>query len=368
MADGDPGEGLWCLLRHDDVYGALRDHETFSSAAAMGGGRAPSSPSASALVLINDDPPRHTRFRRLVNRAFTPRRVAELEPWIRSVADGLLDAADAANGKERDVVSTLTVPLPVTAIARLLGIPTEDHETFKRWSDALIAAVGTGAAPGEAQMRELGEMVAYFGQQVASRRAAPAEDLITALVTADVEGESLKEWEILGFCVLLLVAGNETTTNLIGNMLNILSQRPDLWAQLRSDRSLVETVVEETVRLDGPVQLLFRQTTRPVQVSGAELPAGAPVAVFFGAANRDPEAFPAPDEFRIDRDLHNHVAFGMGIHYCLGAPLARAEARIALNAMLDRYPTIAPGGTPGVRQSVTPVIYGFAKLPIVVSC
>src|SRR5207245_10947843 len=166
-------------------------------------------------------------------------------------------------------------------------------------------------------------------------------------------------------CILLLIAGNETTTNLMSNMLNILVDRPELWRQLREDRSLVEPVIEETLRYESPVQQLNRMTTREVEVSGVRIPQGELVTVFFGAANRDPNEFPNPDEFRLDRDLRNHVAFGMGIHYCLGAPLARAEAKVSLNAFLDRFSEIKPGQAPAVRQTMTPVVFGFERLPLV---
>jgi cytochrome P450 len=346
----------WALMKYHDVYGALRNHDTFSSARnpLVEKGVFPQ------LVLIFDDPPRHTRFRRLVNKAFTLRRVEALEPWITSVANELLDEIGT---KEVDVVPSYTIPLPVKVIARLLGIPGEDYQTFKRWSDTFIASLVSISM--EERLQNTQEMAAYFGQIAAARRSHGAEDLITALVEAEVEGESLAEWEILAFCILLLIAGNETTTNLVGNILNVLVDRPELWQQLREDRSLVETVIEETLRYESPVQQLPRVTTREVEVSGVKIPQDTMVTIFFGAANRDPAEFPNPDEFRLDRDLRNHVAFGMGIHYCLGAPLARAEAKISLNAFLDRFPLIKRGKAPAVRQTVSPVVFGFQELPLV---
>jgi cytochrome P450 len=216
-------------------------------------------------------------------------------------------------------------------------------------------------------MQNTMEMAEYFGKIAAARRAHGAEDLITALVEAEIDGESLQDWEILGFCILLLIAGNETTTNLMSNMFNLLTDRPELWRRLREDRSLVEPVIEETLRYESPVQQLLRTTTREVTVSGVTIPANELVAVFFGAANRDPKEFPNPEEFRLDRGLRNHVSFGVGIHYCLGAPLARAEARISLNAFLDRFPTLKHGQAPAIRQSQSPIVFGFERLPLMLS-
>lgn len=344
----------WALMKYDDVYGALRDHDTFSSARNPLVGVA-----FPPLVLILDDPPRHTRFRRLVNKTFTLKRIEELTPWITGVANELLD--DIGRG-ETELVHSYNVPLPMKVIARMMGIPGEDYETFKRWSNAFLSLTSMDNAE---RMQNIQEMMAYFGKMVAARRAHGAEDLITALVEAEVEGEQLEEWEILGFCMLLLIAGNETTTNLIGNLLHTLAERPELWRQLREDRSLVELVIEETLRYESPVQRLSRVATRAVEVSGVKISEGELVTVYFGAANRDPQGFPNPDEFRLDRDLRNHVAFGMGIHYCLGAPLARAEAKITLNAFLDRFPTISLGEAPAVRQTASTVVFGFQQLPLV---
>jgi cytochrome P450 len=344
----------WAFLKYQDVYRALRDHETFSSVRP-----AKWSKVWPPLVLLEDDPPRHTRFRRLVNKAFTVRRIEALTPWITTVANELLEELDAG---ENELVQAYTVPLPVKVIARLLGIRGEEYASFKRWSAAFLSLT---PADQDENAKSVQEMVAYFGKMAAARRAQGAEDLITALVEAEVDGGKLEEWEILGFSMLLLIAGNETTTNLLGNMLNTLAQRPELWARLREDRGLADRVIDESLRFESPVQQLARHTTRQVEVSGVRIPAGERVNVYYGSANRDPNEFPNPDEFQVDRNLRNHVAFGLGIHYCLGAPLARAEAKITLNAFLDRFGAIRRGPTPAVRQTSTPLGLGFQRLPLV---
>lgn len=356
----------WILTGFDAVYGALRDHGTFSSAGGYQRNSLQSEErdgSGLRLVLISDDPPRHTRFRGIVNRAFTPRAVEAMGPTITQLVDRLLDDVDtrARAGESIEMVEALTVPLPVSVIATMLGIPPSERERFKRWSNALVG--GVSGVPGGAG-DDLREMFGFFKTVMAEKRDQPASDLVSAVAQAEFEGERLEDWEVLGFCVLLLVAGNETTTNLIGNLLNVLVDRPELWQRLRDDRSLVEPVIEETLRFDSPVQMLFRRTVQPVELAGAELPEGADILVAFAAANRDPAEFPNPDEFRLDRELSKHVAFGAGIHYCLGAPLARAEARAALNGMLDRYATISRTDQPAERLRMTQMLRGFRVLPL----
>jgi len=356
LLDGNVAQArAWMLLKYEQVSAALRDPATFSSV------QPNSEVVAPKLVLISDDPPRHTRFRRLVNKAFTARRIAELEPWIREVAEGLLDNIPA--GKSVDAVDKFTMPLPVQVIARMLGIPGEDQAAFRRWSDALVAFNGGDFTAAERVQSGM-EMMDYFRKIAAARVGKGGSDLISALVEAEVEGEHLDEWELLGFCILLLVAGNETTTNLMSNMLSIMTERPDVWRRLRDDRALVESAIEETLRYDSPVQLLTRRATRDVEIDGRQIREGEAVAVSYGAANRDPAMFPAPDTFSLERDQSKHLGFGAGIHYCLGAPLARMEAGIMLNAMLDRFSAVTSGdGTP-LRQTSTNLLFGFRKLPL----
>jgi hypothetical protein len=363
----EPQLGTWVLTRYDDVYGALRDHATFSSAEGVTPGERGLAGDR-RLPLMEEDPPRHTLVRQAVHRTFAPRRIGRFEPRVREIAVALLDAT----GDEFDAIEALAVPLPVTVIAHLLGIAPEDRARFKYWSDAVTGLLDVGdAEDGEERAQRVSEeralataeMVQYFATEIGARRDAPADDLISAVVTAEVEGELFTDEQALMFCGLFLVAGNETTTNLISNMLNVLVERPDLWAALRADRTLSEPVVEETLRFESPVQMLWRTTTRPVTLHGVTIPPGEKVALCFAAANRDPDGFAAPDEFRLDRELGQHLAFGYGTHYCMGSPLARLEAQVALDELLTRYERLERGGGPAERLP-SPLLRGFARLPI----
>lgn len=348
----EPDAGSYVLTRFDDVYAVLKDHETFSSAR----GIAPGMQTSPIPMMVMTDPPRHARLRALVNKAFTPRVLVQLEPWLRQVVDGLLDAMPT---EDVDIVEALTVPLPVTAIARLLGIPESDRERFKRWSDAVVGVTDSGIRE-DARM-QVAEMMGYFATAIAERREAPLSDILTTLVQAEVDGEKLSDIELLGFCLLLLVAGNETTTNLLSNFFNIVADRPDIWERLRADRKVVTTAVEETLRFDSPVQGLWRTTTRQVEMHGVEIREGAKVMACYAAANRDPEEFDNPDEFVVDRDFDLHVAFGYGIHYCLGAPLARLEAKVAIDGLLERFASVRRGASGGKRLP-TSILRGFREL------
>jgi hypothetical protein len=350
-AMGPAEGGAWALLKFEDCFNVLKDHERFSSKLLGGGGDG-------GMVLIGQDQPRHTRMRALVNKTFTPRRVAELEPWVTSIAAELLDQI---KDDEPEMVESFTVPLPVKVIAKMLGIPGEEHERFKRWSDSFLDFYGSDP---NARMQNAWEMAGFFGEMAAKRRGQGAEDLITALVEAEIDGERLSDQEVLSFCILLLIAGNETTTNLLSNFLGLMSRRPDLWERLRADRSLVEPAIEETLRFESPVQVIPRLAMQDVEIGGAQIREGDVVQVFFGAGNRDPEEFGEPEMYNIDRDLHQHIAFGLGIHYCLGSPVARLEAKVAINQLLDRYAAVEPASVPGERQTLAPVVFGYRRLPL----
>lgn len=351
----EPRFGAYVLTRFNDVYGALRDHGTFSSAYGVGPG--PMGQGGGGQAIVTSDPPKHTQLRNLVNRAFTPRIVSTLTPRMEAVVATLLAERP---GDSFDLVQTLSYPLPVIVIAELLGIAPEKREDFKRWSDALVGTFD--GAMTEQSMAAVGEMFIYLSGVVNERKGEPREDLISALTMAEIDGQKLTDVELLSFALILLVAGNETTTNLLSNLVHFLAGRPDVWARLREDRALVDPAIEEILRFDSPVQVLGRRVMKDVEVRGTTLHEGDRVMVAFGAANRDSSEFEGAEEFQLDRNLSRHVAFGHGIHYCLGAPLARSEARIAMNALLDMYQAIAPAGA-GTRTHST-VIHGFHALPV----
>jgi cytochrome P450 len=326
---------FFSLSRHADVQAALRDHRLFSSHYGQG-------PNMVVPGSMQSDPPQHTFFRRLVQQAFTPRAVADLTPAVDGLVRDLVDAiAPAGRGDLHDAVA---YPLPTIVIAQLLGVPESDRADFKRWSDAAVAALGS---PDPERYRdERAELHRYLIDQARWRRERDAageelpDDLISRLVVAELDGRRLTDGEFVGLAVQLLVGGNETTTSLITNAVVRLAERPERWSRLRSDPGLVEVAVEESLRVDPPVLGLFRTTTRPVELHGVELPQQAKVMLLYAAANRDPAVFDDPDEFSLDRDLdelrRHHLSFGFGIHLCIGAALARLEARIALTHLTGR--------------------------------
>ncbi len=349
--------GTWVLSRYEDVARALRDHDTFSSAPMNMG-------APGFKFLIGADPPDHTRLRRLVTRPFHPAAIAQLEPRIRAISDELVDELVVANERgEADLVEHLAYPLPVIVIAELLGIPIERRADFKRWSDAMIGGMAADFDRSAGAVAAM-EMFAYFSEVIAERQAAPGDDLVSLLVGG---AEPLNNQELLLFCMLLLVAGNETTTNLISNGALALFDRPDAVERLRREPALLPAAIEEALRFDAPVQSLMRQVTTDVEIGGRHLPPGETVVVLYGAANRDERRYPEADEFVVDRyaafrGVADHVGFGAGIHYCLGAPLARLEARVAAEVLLARTRGMRPAG-PGRRTSSL-LVRGMTSLPV----
>ncbi len=356
----------WVFTRYADVDAVLRDHRRFSSdprkrtAARRQQASLPSVEEPSMLFL---DPPDHTRLRALVNKAFTPRAVAALEPRIREIMTTLLDAVDDPSAF--DLMKAVAKPLPVIVIAEMLGIPPEDRAQFAVWSDQRARILEPTLTPGEretaeAAMRALDE---YLRPIISERRDAPRDDIISALAQAEEAGDKLTEREVLVMLRLLLVAGNETTTNLIGNGVLALLRHPDQLAALRGDAALVPSAVEELLRFDSPVQVDLRSALDDCDVNGFRVRRGDNVVTLLGAANRDPDRFPAPDRLDVRRAEQNHLAFGRGIHHCLGAPLARLEGRVVLEALLERFRSIRLlDDRPAFRNSV--VLRGLHSLPV----
>ncbi len=329
-----PDANSWVLSRYEDVSAALADPAAYSSAS----GIFPTPPGVDMTelflpMLIMTDPPRHTQLRHLVSKAFTPRRIVGLEPQIQTLVDDLLDQAPSA--ETWDFVSKFAGPLPAIVIADMLGVPREDRDRFRTWSTTLIQSNPTRGEFG-AGLDAAAALYDYFKTFLEERRAHPQDDLMTALVHAEVDGQHLSEDELLGFCLLLLVAGHETTTNLLSNSAVVLAQHPESRRQLADNPELIPAAVEELLRYDSPVQGLARTLTRPADLHGQRMNAGDTVLLLFGSANRDDRAFPDPDCFNIHRAPERQVAFGRGIHFCLGAALARLEARTALEALLAR--------------------------------
>lgn len=355
----DPSYDSWSVFRYDDVQRVLSDFASFSSRF-QGAGSSIANPIGSSL--IGTDPPRHRQLRSLVSQAFTPRAIAALEPRIDVITNELLDRV--AQSGEIDVVKDLSYPLPVIVIAELLGIPPEDRDRFKYWSDAIVAGGTSENGEFDGFHHVQMEAGAYFMRVLAERKQNPKEDLISALLQAEIDGEKLSDLDLLGFCILLLVAGNETTTNLIGNAILCFDEQPGLYEELRSDPGLLPGAIEEVLRYRSPVQHMYRTVVEDMELGGQRLRKGQGMVAWIGSANRDEEQFPQADHFDIRRDPNRHIAFGHGIHFCLGAPLAKLEARVALGAMLERLPGLRM--VPGARLEALEgaIVYGVKSLPV----
>jgi cytochrome P450 len=361
--------GFWLLSRYDDCVMVLRDQrfgrEGFEGALEAVYGKLAEEDRLPRSMLFRD-PPDHTRLRSLVSRAFTPRVVEGLRPRIEQIVDTLLDRVRDSGRME--VIADLAYPLPVTVISEMLGVPEGDRDAIRQWSadvarslDAIGLPQATDIATrGRAARRALGE---YFRGLIPERRRHPRADLLSQLIAVEEQGDKLSEGELLATCVLLYIAGHETTVNLIGNGLLALLRHPAEVARLRADPGLIPSAVEELLRYDGPVQRTARITRTDLEIDGRGIAKGSMVVVLLGAANRDPAYFPDPDRLDVARADNRHIAFGFGIHFCLGAPLARLEAQIAFGTLLRRAPRLALA-TEKTEWRDSQVLRGLTALPV----
>ncbi|MFI9047367.1 cytochrome P450 [Streptomyces sp. NPDC053427] len=356
------GQEVWLIVGHDAVRSVLsdarfskdwRDAELWNEAVDN---------SPLFTNMLDTDPPHHTRLRKLVAKEFTSRRVEALRPRVQQITDELLDAMLADPEGRADLVDALAFPLPMTVICELIGVPTMDRDSFRAWSNEIIAPTSPEAVQGATQA-----MAEYLIGLIEHKRSAPGDDLLSALIrTSDDDGDQLSRDELVGMAFLLLVAGHETTVSLISNGVRALLEHPAQLAALRADGSLLDNAVEEMLRYDGPVETAtWRFAKEPVEIGGTVIPAREPVLVALASASRDPERFPAADDFDITREPRGHAAFGHGIHFCLGAPLARLEARIAIGALLDRCPDLALDcDTDALTWRTGILIRGTERLPV----
>jgi cytochrome P450 len=361
--------GFWVLTRYADVMASLRDprlvKEPIAAFVAARFGMAVPPPGL-GLSMLDRDPPDHTRLRGLVSKAFTPKALERLRPDIQRLVDGLLDQVDGHG--EMDLIDEFAYPLPVNVICDMLGVPVKDHERFKQWGLDIARGLDAIMLPPDSEVGQRSiagrrALAQYFRELIAQRRAAPRDDMLSALIAAEEAGDKLNEEELLATCILLLVAGHETTVNLIGNGTLALLRHPAELRRLRDDPGIIGTAVEELLRFDGPVQRTARIPSEDIVVGGRTIPKGELVMPFLGAADRDPAQFPDPQRLDLTRADNRHIAFGLGIHFCLGAPLARMEGQIAINTLLKRLPKLALAtDKPEFRQSLT--LRGLQSLPV----
>jgi cytochrome P450 len=358
-------ETIWFAMGHAEVTALLRHPRVSTDESQATSEKAKSSPAAKSHSMLFLDPPEHTRLRNLVARAFTPRRIEALRATTETIAAELVDGL-AARGGEAELIEAFAYPLPVRVICALLGVPPADEAIFTEWS----RAIARGLDPSILRSPELDarieqarqELRVYLGDLLAERRKVPGDDLLSALAAVDVDGDRISSAEVLALAVLLLVAGHETTVNLIGNGMLALLRAPEQLARLRREPALIGPAIDELLRFDGPVQITQRVVLEDMEVSGCPVKAGDEILLILGAANRDPAVFASPDTLDVTRDARRHVAFGGGIHHCLGAVLARMEGQIAFQALLDRFARIELAGTPLRRPTFT--LRGLETLPI----
>jgi cytochrome P450 len=354
----NPTLDFWALSRFQDVWDAIQDWERYSSAEGVslerGSGARPP-------MIIAMDPPRQQKLRRLVSKAFTPRRVAALEPTIRALTRKHLEPLLASGAC--DFVHDFAAKLPMDAISTMMGVPESDQDQLREWADTLLHREEGKAEIPQAGLEASGRLARYFAEDLGRRRDRPGDDLVSALLEAEVDGERLSDAEIIGFCFLLVIAGNETTTKMLGNALTLLARHPEQRAWLLANPDGIAGAVEEVVRYDNSTQMLARVLTCDVTLHDVTMPAGKKVLLLIGSANRDERVFDRADEFDVRRRESSHLAFGHGIHVCLGASLARLEGRVALEEVLPRMPEYEIDAA-GLVRVHSANVRGYSNVPL----
>ncbi|XOK64275.1 cytochrome P450 [Paenibacillus elgii] len=360
----DEERHTWDVFGYEEVKTVLDRKEIFSSRIFRDG------KSLFENSLLNLDPPKHTQMRDIVNKAFTPKAMKDWEPRIQAITNELLD--DIGGEQEIDLVEQLSYPLPVRVIAEMLGVPAKDKRKFKDWSDQAVAGPANNSEEAKneqhrKQQQVVGELYAYFKEIIELKKREPADDIISVLLQASVNGESLTEEEIVGFCILLLIAGNETTTNLITNAIYTFLEYPEVYREIKNEPDeLLPAAIEEVLRFRSPVQSVFRYVREDVELGGKKLRAGEYVIAWMGAANRDEKQFQDAERFVVPRKPNLHMAFGRGIHFCLGAPLARMEAEIVLKEWIRRYPDFRLSAGFTLKPLESTFAYGIKELLLTV--
>ncbi|WP_339837597.1 cytochrome P450 [Paenibacillus sp. FSL R7-0272] len=352
----DEHRECWDVFRYEDVQYVLKNPKLFSSERNRAG-----------TSMLTTDPPKHKQLRDLVNQAFTPKAIEALAPRIQDIADELL--APHLSGGRMNLIDDLATPLPVIVIAELIGVPATDRREFKEWSDVLVKGARDDSEEAfqeleKEKLKNIQELYAYFTDIMDQRRLKPQDDLISLLLDAEIEGEKLTEEEVVNFCILLLAAGNETTTNLIANAVRILSEQPELQEELLEHPDKVASAVEETLRYYPPIVAIGRVAREVIELGGKAIKAGQQVISWVGAANRDGAQFEQADQFVSDRKPNRHMGFGFGIHFCLGAPLARLEARVVLHTLLQRMEQIQLVPETTLEPIQSAFVFGVKEYPI----
>jgi cytochrome P450 len=353
-------KGAWHVFRYDDVQKVINDYETFSNEIIP---KIPENPLSSGITV--SDPPRHKQLRMLVSKAFTPRAIDNMKPWIEEITHKLLD--QVVDQGEMDVASDLATPVPIQVIAKMLGVPYADQDKFKAWSTMILKQPSEIEGGIDTFVQSQQEMAQYFMKMFELRQEQPEDDLISRLLQAEVDGEKLSPQDLLAFCITLLVAGNETTTNLINNSILTFTEYPEVQEHLLQHPEDIPKAIEESLRYRSPAQYVIRVATRDVQFGGHLIKKGDFINLWLGSANRDESVFANPDQFDLHRTNLKHIAFGHGIHYCLGAPLARLEAGIVLRLLFERMHQFQLKTNTPLAMNQSDLLYSIIELPVIFS-